>query len=297
LIRRCGIPGCATAHFNKITELDGYGNVDALFVIGRTLPKPQDTRRMALALFGADIPLENPTEYPIGVLMEDGSGLGIVGRLHTNPYLESIRQACADAEVIQAVGRGRGVNRTEDRPLRVYLLTDSVVPFPVQSVEAWRDVEPTCLDRMWLAGGVAFNASDAAALYPDLFGSANAAKKAIQGAARSGTASPDQTHKGRILYRYLIEDSPPVNGADLIYQVAGARQKLRRATVPAERIEEFRSRLEAIHGPLPRFEVQRRKPAPLPQWVVDLTEPGWNPVLVPPPEPVVPDENPDDYED
>jgi hypothetical protein len=88
-----------------------------------------------------------------------------------------------------------------------------------------------------------------------------------------------------------------VNGADLIYQVAGARQKLRRATVPAERIEEFRSRLEAIHGPLPRFEVQRRKPAPLPQWVVDLTEPGWNPVLVPPPEPVVPDENPDDYED
>ena len=40
-----------------------------------------------------------------------------------------IRQAVTEAAIVQAVGRARGVNRTEDCPVEVYLiLDDTVVP-------------------------------------------------------------------------------------------------------------------------------------------------------------------------
>jgi putative DNA primase/helicase len=262
------IRGCTTVHFNNITGLDRFGKVDAIFVIGRTLPNSEDTRRMALSLFGRVVPAEDAVETPAGVLMDDGTGTEIIGRAYTNEHLETIRWACADAEVIQAAGRGRGVNRTEDNPLRVFLMTDSVVPFAVRSVEAWADAEPTCLDEMWMAGGVLFSPSDAATMYPDLFANEESAKKALQ-----------RIHTGTILYKIFIEDCPRVAGADITYQPSGARRKKRQAVVPADRIDEFRTRLEAIHGPLALFKAVIRKPV-RPEFVIDLTEENPTPVLV-----------------
>ena len=89
------IPGCTTVHFNNITGLDRFGKVDAIFVIGRTLPNSEDTRRMALSLFGRVVPAEDAVETPAGVLMDDGTGTEIIGRAYTNEHLETIRWACA----------------------------------------------------------------------------------------------------------------------------------------------------------------------------------------------------------
>ena len=77
--------------------------------------------------------------------------------------------------------------------------------------------------------------------------------------------------QGTILYKISIDDCPRVAGAEITYQPSGARRKKRQAVVPADRIDEFRMRLDAIHGPLPLFKAVTRKPV-RPQFVIDLTE-------------------------
>ena len=42
--------------------------------------------------------------------------------------------AICEGELIQAIGRGRGVNRTAETPLEIDLLTDAVLPLTVQEV-------------------------------------------------------------------------------------------------------------------------------------------------------------------
>jgi hypothetical protein len=44
------------------------------------------------------------------------------------------------SELIQAIGRGRGVRREEDNPLYVLLLTDVPLPLPVTTLATWRDL-------------------------------------------------------------------------------------------------------------------------------------------------------------
>ena len=62
---------------------------------------------------------------------------------HLNSDAEMIRQAVAEAAIDQAVGRVRGVNRTEGQPVEVYMvLGDTVVPpLQVDAVEKYRSME------------------------------------------------------------------------------------------------------------------------------------------------------------
>ena len=101
-----------------------------------------------------------------------------------------IRQAVTEAAIVQAVGRARGVNRTKDCPVEVYLiLDDTVVPgLEVDEVVELADIEPGAIDHMIARGLVPQMPTDAAKLHPDLFPSRSAAKKAYQrGRASDGT--------------------------------------------------------------------------------------------------------------
>jgi putative DNA primase/helicase len=51
-----------------------------------------------------------------------------------------LRTAIAEREIIQAVGRGRGVNRDATRPLNVFVLADAALPIPVTKLIRWTDV-------------------------------------------------------------------------------------------------------------------------------------------------------------
>jgi hypothetical protein len=59
-----------------------------------------------------------------------------------DPDLEALRTAIAEREIIQAVGRGRGVNRDATRPLNVFVLADAALPVPVTKVIRWTDIRP-----------------------------------------------------------------------------------------------------------------------------------------------------------
>ena len=190
------LPGVRTGHFNKIAGLDTFGDVRSLFVIGRPLPRPEVHRRMALALTGRPIPDETPHQESRGQRMTDGTAATLQIRAYADPDLEALRVAITDAEVLQAAGRGRAVNRTAETPLSLFILADVVVPMPVKRIARWADVRLSPQQRMAARGMVTDSPTDAWRLYPDLFPSAEAAKKALQRGI-SGTFPYESTiHRG-----------------------------------------------------------------------------------------------------
>ena len=240
-----GIPGVDVAHFNAIAGLDSFGSVDCLFVIGRPLATEHTHRDHAVALTGMHPEITELTDVVDYILMRDGRGEPMSRKGFVDPSLESIRRAITDAEVIQAVGRARGVNRTADNPARIFVLNDVVLPFSVDTLTSWREITPDVVEKMLGRGAALLSPSDACRVYPDLFCSEEAAKKALRRAQVTRGQTP-------IITTYM--DLSP--SAFLIrYQARGARQKKREALCMPGRIDWLRDQLEQVHGPLACFEV------------------------------------------
>lgn len=172
------------AHFNALTGLNTWSDVAALIVIGRTEPSPRSVERIARALFGSAVAEVAPDDkgnlmYPRvarGIRMRDGSGRKVEGSQHPDPRAEAVRWAICEAELIQAIGRGRGVNRTADNPLQIDILTNVVLPIEVDEVTTWSAIQPSAHDVMRARGAVPSSYRDMSAAYPDLFADAKAAE-------------------------------------------------------------------------------------------------------------------------
>ncbi|OYV67484.1 MAG: hypothetical protein B7X09_01325 [Acidiphilium sp. 21-66-27] len=179
------------------------------------------------------------------ILMRDGRGEPISRKGFEDPFLENIRRAITDAEVIQAVGRARGVNRTADNPVRIFVFNDVVLPFAVDHLTTLREIAPDVVEKMLWRGAALLSPSDAFRVYPDLFCSEEAAKKALRRALGTRGQTP-------IITTYM-DMSPP---ALLIeYQAPGARQKKRKALCMPDCVDWLRNKLEEAHGTLAYFEI------------------------------------------
>lgn len=71
------------------------------------------------------------------VPMRDGTQRTIKVTQHQDPHAEILRAAVCDDEIIQAIGRGRGKNRTANTPLQVQVLADVALPLLHDRVIAW----------------------------------------------------------------------------------------------------------------------------------------------------------------
>ena len=189
-----GIPGVVTGHFKAIAGLDVFKDVALLIVIGRPLPPDRDIAQLTGAYFG-HVPVGGYTQARCGLLMRDGSRRGFAVRHHEDARAEQIRAAICDDEILQAIGRGRGVNRTVDNPLEVQVLADVALPLVYDQVLAWDVISPDVFQRMLLAGIAVDSPADAALMHPELFGNAEQAKKAFQRAAFKGQNPLDITHR------------------------------------------------------------------------------------------------------
>lgn len=78
------------------------------------------------------------------------------------------------------------MNRTEANPLEVYVLADVAVPLVFERLTTWDVERPDVVQRMLLAGFVVNSPADAALLHPELFYSAEQARKAMDRAAFNG---------------------------------------------------------------------------------------------------------------
>lgn len=174
-----GIPGVETGHFKAIAGLDVYKDVALLIVVGRPLPGSDALTKLTSAHLG-HVPGGEFHSGRRGLLMRDGSRRAISVIEHEDPHAELIRSAVCDDEVIQAIGRGRGVNRTAANPLEVQVLADVALPLIHDSVVLWDSVKPDLMQMMLLAGLAVDSPADAAALHPELFTDAKQAQKAFE---------------------------------------------------------------------------------------------------------------------
>jgi hypothetical protein len=186
-LRELGLPpNVETAHFNNIRGRDEWNDVDLLIVIGRTQPPPEAMERQGEALFQAPVKTLGP-EYYDGVWVPlTGAGRTVRADRHPDPQAEIMRWGACEAELIQAIGRVRAVNRTAKNPVQIDIINQ--VPLPdieITEVLEWDEAQPD--PRAVIAGryGLLLSADNTkgaapliAALLPDLFDTANAAKQA-----------------------------------------------------------------------------------------------------------------------
>jgi putative DNA primase/helicase len=161
---------------------------------------------------------------------------------HADPIAEAIRWSICEGELIQAIGRGRGVNRTAETPLEIDLLTDAVLPLTVHEVVPWQQIRPSRHDLMALDGVVLENAADMAKCFPDLWPSRDAAKKDSQ---RRGT---------NCYYKDLYNSTMSPSSAWVTYQPEGAGQRTRIARFDTSIISNPEEWLTQRLGSLARCE-------------------------------------------
>jgi putative DNA primase/helicase len=134
-----------TLHYGALRGQDFARGVAALLVVSRPLPSPIAMEDQAEVIFGRDV-----TRLPAGEfystravqrLMADGSTREATAVYHPGALVEVVRAAHCDAELIQAIGRGRGLLRTAANPLDVYVLTDVVLnAAPPHELRPLRDI-------------------------------------------------------------------------------------------------------------------------------------------------------------
>ena len=235
-----GIPGIEVAHFNAIAGLDRYRDVAALIVIGRPLPQDRDLAPLAAAFFGEAV-TGGYARKRIGVRMRDGSSRTLRVPAHEHPRAELLRAAICDDELIQAIGRGRGINRTAADPLTVHVLADVALPLVHDRVLPWELVKPDLLQRMLLAGIAVDSPGDAAKLHPSIFCSDRQAESAF---ARGGFP---RHFPIRSTYREMPAKS-------VAYRRAGRGRSWQRAWWIDGNPNAIRSALEAVLGALAEWQ-------------------------------------------
>jgi putative DNA primase/helicase len=220
-----------------------------MVILGRTLPTPRTVELIAKALTGR-VPTQNPQDaswwYPMverRVCLGGDQTAPLAMERHVDPIAEAVRWSICEGELIQAMGRGRGVNRTAHTPLEIDLLADVVLPVTVNALVPWSDIRPTRHDLMALQGIVLENAADMAACFPDLWPSPVAAR---QDRSRSVT---------NCYYRDLYNSQMSHSCAQLTYRPEGAGHRARTAQVNLSRIHDPEAWLTNRLGPLASFKI------------------------------------------
>jgi len=128
------LPNVKTANFGTERGLNDWENVRHVFVIGRPHPDDFGVNRQARCLTGEIVPINKLVWQDKRVRIRGGTKRTIQVRRYSHPYLEMIRQSVADAGVIHAAGRGRGINRSEDNPVTVWLVGDAALDIPLDTL-------------------------------------------------------------------------------------------------------------------------------------------------------------------
>ena len=129
------------------------------------MASPGEVERIAGALSGRAVEPIAGDWYPAEIVQlraRDGSVATVEADRHPDPLAEAVRASIAEGELLQAVGRPRGLNRAEADPVEVVLLTNVPVPgLPIDELRQWEG--PTIDDEIFARFGAALeSAGDAA---------------------------------------------------------------------------------------------------------------------------------------
>ncbi len=174
-----------TAHLNAISGLDHYRGVRLLIIAGRTIPDPYKVEAIAATISGV-MPKSVAADADAfawyervkrAIRLRDGTGRNTFGDRHPDPLVEAIRWLICEGELVQAIGRGRGINRDENSPLDIDLLLNECLPGAVDQVLAWDD-QSALIDTA-LEGVMLGSAIDLVRVWPELWPNLARAKRTI----------------------------------------------------------------------------------------------------------------------
>ena len=316
-------PNVGKLHFGKLRGQDSFKHVAAQVVVSRPLPGPAAVEDMAEIIFGRGVDRLPPgTFYPkrdVPRVMADGTAREAQTVYHPDPRAEAVRWACCEAELVQAIGRGRGIHRTAANPLDVLVLTN--VPLddvPVSEVctldDVWKGLagESPVLELLkagvlplgWPGMGAAMaklgffrrgaNLSEAARDWFRRDRGQEAALRSVRREAEDGTPEPKA---GFFSYRYFIGEKPgfraPASWTRFTCRQPGRRRSQTVLVWPGHL--DPRAAVEAVLGPLDRFApasalaVSTPGPAALPAAPAPACDPSPFPVAaVSEPQPPIP---------
>jgi putative DNA primase/helicase len=253
------------AHHGAITGMNRWQDVARMLVVGRPAVNRLDGERLGEIIRGG--PVErvqagNRAHWQrtkAGVRMADGAGVAIEQPHHPDPLVEALRWSITEGSVLQAIGRARGVRRTD--PVAVTILGNLALPLTVAEVTTWDELLP---DRLMVAAAEAaltgkplpLAPADMATARPDLWPTPKAAERFLEGRSKTPQTLIEGSYKELGGFKAL-------NPAR--YRKPGAR-RWSSALVPAEG---GKAALEALLGDLVAFElveaVPERQPAPAPE--------------------------------
>jgi len=215
----------ATAHFNAVSGLNAWGpgpgsdGVDLVIVIGRLYPPALDIERQAEALTGEPIErIERDGNKPVyflrqaaRYLMADGSSKVVEDKsqYHPNETASALLHSSMTGEIVQAIGRARGVRRTKANPCRVLVLSDVPLPLPINDLIEDASHAPDVFEEMASVGGIVCESgTDAGRLYhgviwgspgevtpEDIAKASKAARTAIERARHERNRGNPESHK------------------------------------------------------------------------------------------------------
>ncbi|MGU3538895.1 hypothetical protein [Methylobacterium sp. A54F] len=263
----------AVEHFNNLAGLDRYRDVRGLMVIGRTLPSPSAVEALAGALTGRQPALVEGWygKAVRGLRTRSGSPAGVECDVHPDPVADACRWQVCEGELIQAIGRARGVNRTAATPLDIDILANVALPMTVDEVVTWE--APSEEVEMWIDGVVLESGADMAAVWPEIWPTADAARQWLKRHGAHTVTDPyrEQSYKGIC------------HAVEFRYQRPGARQKWRSGRYDPAVVPDIRVWLESRLGELGGFQLQETAAPPAagsqaaaqPHWTAD--RPDTNP--------------------
>jgi putative DNA primase/helicase len=210
----------ALAHHNALAGKDGWRDVRTLSSVGRTLPPPEAVEALAMALSGqwidhAALPTEKngsrwyaAAAHPVAD--RSGNTVTLTREHHPHPLAEAIRASTCEDQIIQIIGRARGVNRKATDPVTVHICADLPLPLTVDEFRAW---EPASLDAAMLAEGCwTESCEDAARWWPEII--------------KTPMALKDGRRQRSVEFSYnSIPYENPTHLARLTYQKPGAGQR------------------------------------------------------------------------
>ena len=248
------------AHFGAMTGSNAWSDVGTVIVAGRPSQNCHDGEWLAEVIAGRPVlrtSLEKGGWWPTvdaGIRLADGTGFRMKGQpRHPDPFVDDVRYSIAEANVLQAIGRLRGVRRTAANPVRVVLLARLALPLDVHEVVKWAELKPERLEVAVAEAELRLEAlalSDAglAAFRPDLWDTADAAKKDRQRGTR-----------GHLLMRDTYKGMSPRSLDAARFRPAGSKNW---CVGLAPSLSDGRAALEARLGTLAAYELVFPAPPP-----------------------------------
>jgi hypothetical protein len=159
ILEKIALPNVEYAHFGKLVGMDRWKNVACVIVVGGAV-KGVDAIECRAELLKGDAldPLDHAfgewyaVEKVEGRRRDKKPGPALTRYYHNDPLAEALRWQMTEGELMQAIGRGRGVLRGPDDTLQVDILTNVPLPGAVDEFCTRDELFPTWGDRLAARG-------------------------------------------------------------------------------------------------------------------------------------------------